>query len=120
MMSNKYTLNKTLLRCLAKMYKNKGKKARDMGMTKSEFANYTKLKFWGFIDKLDDGLWVVKNSGIDFLHNRIRTAKEITYFRNKVVESEGLVRADEILDSAESKQKYREYMESMNGKFSQL
>lgn len=100
------------------MYKNKGKKARDMGMTKSEFANYTKLKFWGFIKKLDDGLWIVNESGIDFLHNKIRVAKEITYFRNRVIKSDGFVKADEILDSPESKQKYREYMESVNGQLS--
>lgn len=117
-MSNKYTMNKTLLRALAKLAKNPRKKASQIGLTKSEYSVYTKLKFWGFIERMDDGFWIVTTSGHDFLNGKSRVVKEITYFRNRIVESSGFVTVDTILDSVESKQKYREYMESMNGQLS--
>ncbi len=80
-------------------------------MTKSEYAVFTKMKHWGLITKLEDGLWVITDHGLNFLKNVIRIPKEIEYFRDKVIrESDKKIAAVEILRTVESKQKYREMM----------
>lgn len=115
MMVNKYTFNMTLLRALAKMARNPGKKFVEMGMSKSEYANAAKLKFWGFISKQEDGLWLVTNDGYSFLRGEIKAPKEISYFRNRIVDTKGMTDVNGILPTEESKQKYREWMEPING-----
>lgn len=109
MMANTYTMNRTLLRALAKMLAKPGP-ARDTGMTKSEYSVYTKLKFWGFIARIEDGEWFVTGAGRDFLAGLMPAAKEITYFRNKLVGTTGSAFVWDILPTEESKQKYRELM----------
>lgn len=113
MMMNKYTLNKTLLRSLVKIAMNPGKPARECSMNKSEFANYTKLKYWGLIQKLEDGLWTITPTGTLFLRGDLDLYEQVVYFRDKAVRYDGkFVNAFSIVGSEESKQKYREMMES--------
>lgn len=111
MMKNFYTFNKTLLRALAKVARNPGQPIRDVGLTKSEYANVSKLKFWGFLVKADDGLWTVTELGLAFLRGQVAADKEIAYFRNEVVERQGKVFVWDIISTEESKQKYREFMQ---------
>lgn len=115
MMVNKYSLNKTLLKALFKMARNPNKKAREMGFDKSEYAVYTKLKFWNFIERLADSEWVVTDLGWRFLRGEVKAPKEITYFRNEVKEKIGSIFAADIFPTEESKQKYREAMIPLSG-----
>lgn len=115
MMINYYSLNLTLLRALAKIARRPGIPARECGMTKGEYANYTKLKYWQFIRKLEDGIWIVTSDGKEFLKGNLRVAKKLGYFRDKVVEREGITTSRDILPNEESKQKYREMMEPVFG-----
>lgn len=110
MMVNSYSLNKTLLRALIKMARRPGKPARDLNFTKSEYSVYTKLKFWGFIYQLDDGLWALDPSALKFLNGHLRVPKEFTYFRDKVLAARGSTNVWEIIPTDESRQKYREMM----------
>lgn len=109
MMINSYSMNRTLVRALSRLVLKPGR-ARDSGMSKSEYSVYTKLKFWGFIRRLEDGLWDVTDAGRDFLRGKIPAHKEIFYFRDRLVETKGEVYVGEVLPTEESKQKYREMM----------
>lgn len=111
MMMNSYSMNKTLARALAKIAINPGKLIRECGLSRGEYANCTKLKFWGFIEKNFDGNWSVTDLGKSFLRGEVSAFKNIKYFRNRIVESEGQIFIQEILKNPESKQKYREMME---------
>lgn len=111
MMINKYSMNKTLLRSLIKITRNPGKTAKEINFTKSEYSVYTKLKWWGFIEQLEDGLWRVTQAGKDFLSGKTLASKEVGYFRNKLVyASEEKISVWQIVPTDESKQKYREMM----------
>lgn len=112
MMINKYTLNVTLLNALSKLARNPGKMARECGFDQSEYSVYTKLKYWGFITQLDDGIWLVTNKGREFLTGTLSAPREVQYFRDEIVGfSSDTTTAFQILPTEESKQKYREYME---------
>lgn len=115
MMVNYYSMNLTLLRALAKLIKHEGKPLKDMGLRKSEYANISKLKFWGFAVKHEDGMWTPTAEGKQFASGHTATDHQIGYFRNKVVERSGKIRVNEILKTEESKQKYREWMEPVIG-----
>lgn len=109
-MANRYTMNKTLLRSLWKLATHPNQPVKNIGMTKSEYSVYTKLKHWELIQRLEDGLWVLTPKGKQFLKNEIAVPKFITYFRDKLVETDGSTFALDIFDEEESKQKYRELM----------
>ena len=113
MMTNKYTLNTTLLGALSKMQRAGNRKIQEMEMTKSEYANYTKLKYWGFITRLDDGIWRVTENGYKFLLGERNAPREVVYFRDKVLEEVGNISVWDIVKTRESKQKYRDLMEPL-------
>lgn len=112
MMANKYVMNITLVRALAKLFGIKGLESetsfRDI-MDKSQFANYTKLKYWQMIVRVDDAHWQITSTGEKFLRGEIPCAKEIEYFRDEVVSSSGSVYVFDIFKEDESKQKYRDW-----------
>lgn len=112
MMKNHYSFNRVILRALVKLFRSQGIKSKDLNLTKSEYANFTKLKHWGLIWKQEDGLWFCTKKAEDFLSGKIKIPKEIYYFRNKVIEEIGHVGVYEIIPTEESKQKYREMMRS--------
>lgn len=110
MSTNKYSMNTTLLRALSKLAKFPGRKAREI-MDKSEYSVYTKLKFWSFAQKEEDGLWYITPAGERFLRGEIRAVKEITYYNDQAIDQgREFVYSHQIFKTPESKQKYREFM----------
>lgn len=111
MMENKYTLNMALVRALAKLKANPNKLIREIGLTKVEYSVHSKLKYWGFTTKLEDGNWIIMDTGIKFLSGKLKVPREITYFRNRLMRTSGeFVSVWDVLPTEESKQKYREMM----------
>lgn len=113
MSTNDYVFNITLVRALSKLAKYPGQKARGI-MDKSEYSVYTKLKFWEMITREEDGLWYISGKGLAFLMGDIPAAKKITYFRDKIVQTEGMIYVDQIFKTEESKQKYRDWVGKMD------
>lgn len=119
-MENKYTMNKTLVRSMIKMARAPGKSFQEMGLTKVEYSVITKLKYWDFVVRMDDGLWLLTDRAKSFLAGRVQAPKEIVYFRNRLVRSNGACKVWEVMPTEESKQKYREMMEPHLGQMELL
>lgn len=117
MMKNSYTMNKTLIRALVKLVRDPGKPIKDLGMSKGEYANVSKLKYWGFAFKSEDGIWWATSLGKMFLSGKYKAAKTVEYFRDEVVSQEGECDVWNIMPTEESKQKYRELMTPYLGEY---
>lgn len=115
MMVNKYTMNRVLVRCMEKLAKMPGQPIREIGLNKSEYSVISKLKHWGFASKTEDGVWHLTDDGKLFMQGRLKTYKEISYFRDKIVATAGECAIFDVFPSEESKQKYREMMEPVFG-----
>ncbi len=67
---------------------------RDLNLTKSQFNNFQKLQYWGFVEKgtEENGHtheWVLTEKGRDFVHGRIAVSKYMITYRNKTVGEDG-------------------------------
>lgn len=114
MAMNYYSLNKTLLRALIKLVRDGG-----MSMTHIEKSVYTKLKYWRFIRQITttdgDKKWLVTDLGKQFLAGKTSAPKELTYFRDNVVEMTGEIFVWQIVSEPESRQKYVDMMRPFLG-----
>lgn len=60
---------------------------QDLNLTKNEYANFQKLKYWGLVFKgSKSGYWRISSHGKGFLANEIRMPKWVRTFNNRVVE----------------------------------
>jgi hypothetical protein len=111
MMMNYATMAIYIVRTLAKLVSNPGKSVREIGLSKVEYANVSKLKHFGLVYKSEeDGFWIPTEDGKRFLRGEVAVPRKIGYFRNQRRYSEGHIYVHEVLPSPESKQKYRDMM----------
>lgn len=98
MVEYKFTFNKGLARCLWRIAKfpDSFVEIKNLGMTTSQWTNFQKLRYWGFIEKPDNennegrgGIWKITRSGLDFISGKISIQKRVTTYRNKVIDFEG-------------------------------
>jgi hypothetical protein len=59
---------------------------KDCPLTKTEYANFQKLKYFGLVAKIEDrpGCWLLTRRGEEFVGNRICIPKKVLVFRNSV------------------------------------
>ena len=94
----RHHLNAGLLSALEKMYEKSptGPVAiADIGLTRSEYTNYSKLAYWFLAVRWrvqtghKGGIWRVTDSGRAFLGGREKTQKTVVVYRNSIVRWEG-------------------------------
>jgi hypothetical protein len=123
--TNSYHLADHLVSALHKIKLRPRVKARDMGYTKVEYTCYTKLKYWGLIERLTEDEhgesgWQITAKGRQFLLNEIKVPKTVEYFRDRVVAFSGPeVGIYDIFPDHECRQKYREMMQTWKGTYAQ-
>lgn len=66
---------------------------KDLDLTKTEYANFQKLRFHALVAKSDtEGYWVITTRGGKFLRGEMRVPQKVQTFRNKIVQhSEELI-----------------------------
>lgn len=87
---------------------------KDLDLTKNQYANFQKLKYWGLVKQVKDkaGYWIVTQHGIAFANNVVKVPKNIFTFNNQVVRSEGpMVCIDELTDLWKNRESYISEME---------
>jgi hypothetical protein len=85
-----------------------------LGLTRNQWDNFQKLRYWGLVEKgcVDGkhiaGTWIVTKRGYDFLAGKTKLSKSVWTYRGETVRYEGeTVHVDEILDSTEFR-KYKQ------------
>ena len=59
----------------------------DLSLTKNQYNNFNKLKYFGLVIKESNGRWGIDVDGWGFLSGAMRAHKKVRTFRNKVVET---------------------------------
>lgn len=60
---------------------------KDLNLTKNEYANFQKLKYWGLVEKADvSGCWRITSHGFGFLKDEIMMPRWVRTFNNRVIE----------------------------------
>lgn len=60
---------------------------KDMSLSKNEYNNFQKLRYFGLVAKCKDekGSYLITRNGGSFLRNKLAMPKKIQTFRNKIV-----------------------------------
>lgn len=118
MMMNCAALSMHALRCLAKAAQHSEPfQTKDLRLTKTEYPNVTKLKYWGFIRRVGKKHWQITDDGLDFLRGKTMQPSKIWYFRDKIVRTDGFINVWDIVEEQESREKYIELMRPVLGEF---
>jgi hypothetical protein len=97
MVEYRHPLSKGLVRCLAKLALAGGGPlsiSDDLKLTKSEYTNFGKLQYWGFVEHASPeiergGIWQVTANGWAFLRGEISVSRVAWTYRGGVVRYEG-------------------------------
>lgn len=107
MMMNAAILSKHALRCLVKAARHQGAwETKQLNLTKTEYPNVTKLKYWGFIRAVGRKRWEVTTQGLAFLRGETSAPSRIMYFRDRVIRRDPDIHVWDIVDETESREKY--------------
>lgn len=92
-MKHRQALTKGLVGILLKVanyHKTEFHLQKDVSLTKNEYTNFQKLKFWGLVKKSDkiSGAWSITGIGYKFLMNEIDLPYSVYTFNNRVVEQD--------------------------------
>jgi len=115
MMMNCATMSKHAARCLWKAFIHSEQigrrefKTADLKLNRTEYPNFTKLKYWGFIERRGN-YWRVTERALQFLRGDITVPAKIWYFRDEPQSTDGEVHITTIVDEHESREKYVELM----------
>lgn len=121
MLEYKFVFNYLLVSALRKMFSNFGTgfgEIANLALTKSEWTNFQKLRYWGLIEKdaasPKGGEWRITALGLSFLNGDCSINDKVVMYRNVVVKFEGKDRF--IGEIKERKVKTRlEYLADANG-----
>jgi len=85
----KHSLSPVMVRGLFKLYRVGGcSKLLDVDLSKSEFTNFQKLRYFGLAVKQENHEWIVTDKGVEFLEG-IRSCEKFVYTRGgKVLRSD--------------------------------
>lgn len=91
---NKQGLTRGLVMTLLSVYDQVGTKPfhlqKDVALTKNQYNNFQKLRYWGLVKKCaDGGVWQIDRVGIEFLKDNVRLRKFLYTFNNAIVGDEG-------------------------------
>lgn len=64
---------------------------KDLTLTKNQYANFQKLKYWGLVEQVKDqsGWWRVTEYGRRFAFGEISISKSVITFNNRAVDTHG-------------------------------
>jgi hypothetical protein len=69
----KHKLSNFLINPLTVLAKRGGSgRISKIGLTHTQIANFSKLKYWGLVEKMGAGAWEITLEGWDFLKNRLQ------------------------------------------------
>ena len=87
----KHRLNYSLIQALRKCAKYKIAALTDLELTKSQYTNFQKLKYWKLVTSVDKtkGYWSVTPLGRDFLRGDLRIHRTAVSYRGAVHSYEG-------------------------------
>jgi hypothetical protein len=92
-----HNINKGLCNAIVKLY-NAGGMAQlsNISLTKSEYCNFQKLKYWGLVDKITNiekrgkgGEWMITKSGKDFVMGQCAIPEKAITYRGETIRHEG-------------------------------
>lgn len=96
MVEYKHSLTKKQVRPLAKLANRGGGPlmlADDLNLPRSEYTNFSKLAYWGLVEKCDNkergGKWKVTPKGWQFVRGEIRLRRTVWSYRGEIVRTEG-------------------------------
>lgn len=92
-----FGFNTGLASCLQKLIEAGGQaNIADIGLTKSQYTNITKMRHWGLIIPIKNeeslkkrGAWKVTGRGYDFYNNEIDIPMFVITIKGKLIRSEG-------------------------------
>lgn len=95
-MKHKHTLSRSLVLILLKASKSgltPFHLQNNLNLTKNEYANFQKLKYWDLVSRDDEhsGFWQITVMGNQFLAGNFSPPKSVMTFNNKVINTEGKV-----------------------------
>jgi len=88
---------------------------KDVSLTKNEYTNFQKLKFWGFVQKTPghSGSWMITDAGYHFLSNDTPAPYAVFTFNNKVVAQDPDMVYFEDIDLGPAYRKKEDYIRDM-------
>lgn len=117
MQEYRHSLNLGLLEGLLRLYKAaKPVNLRDLLLTRSQWDNFQKLRYWDLVQKHREGgiekggIWEITERGRDFVLGRVTVPRQVRTYRGERVGFEGdQVAASEIHDVFQGFKKAPEY-----------
>lgn len=67
---------------LSRQPEGKGRISR-IGITHPQIANFSKLKYWGFVDKIGGGDWAITHVGWEFIRGRLQVYEYVHTYSDK-------------------------------------
>lgn len=75
---------------------------KEAGLTRNQWDNFQKLKYWGLVEQHGNGVWQITKAGQQFLLGHLRQHKSVWTYRGDPIEWQGpMVKADEVMQIAE-------------------
>lgn len=92
------SISKGMARALKTLYRIEVSKIND-GTAPNQFADFTKLRYWGLIRQNDAGHWRITQNGIDFVDGCLKVAKYAIVVNNERTQFLGeSISIDEVLN----------------------
>lgn len=88
-MKHKHSLTKSLARILTLIpLMSEFHLQKHLKLTKNEYANFQKLKYWGLVEKVygKSGYWIVTTLGRKFVFGEISVPRTVITFNNRVID----------------------------------
>jgi hypothetical protein len=92
MMEYRHTLNRGLVTALFRLYQaGKGVNLKDLGLTRNQWDNFQKLRYWGLVEKVFErgkrksGVWKVTGPGEAFLKCKMSVPRSVWSYRGSFV-----------------------------------
>lgn len=93
----KHTLNRVLVSALKKLNQYSVARLSTIELTHVEINNFSKLKYWGLVEKCNGSEWKITQLGRDFLEGREWLYRQVLTCNDKVVNYDGdLVRVNTV------------------------
>ena len=97
-MQHKHSMSKSMAEMFLKSnFKEPFHLQKTSSLTKNQYNNFQKLRYWGIIEKEESksGWWRITSQGRLFANNKIKIPKSVWTFNNKVVKTVGSIFIEE-------------------------
>lgn len=113
----KHTMSVALVEGLTRLSKKQVANLKDLRLTRNQWDNFQKLRYWGLVEKFVDpkdqkrkgGVWKVTTCGNNFLKGKLAVQKTVITYRGETKNYEGiLITAPDVIDGYKYRPEYAE------------